>query len=80
MTFDEWFKDIFPMFVSGKEMLEPYYGIAQVAYEQGVEDAKSGEKGNDAREDMSLLPYGRGRRVRAYPRGRRNLHLEGLVL
>ncbi len=44
MTFDDWFKDMFPEYVLGMMPLEPYYGIAQIAYEQGIEDAKSGEE------------------------------------
>lgn len=36
--FDEWFADRFPKYVYGKSFLEPYYSIAQIAYDKGFED------------------------------------------
>lgn len=36
--FDKWFMDTFPEYVSGKIFLEPYYSIAQIAYDKGWGD------------------------------------------
>lgn len=38
--FDDWFADSFPEYVysHGKRFLDPYYSIAQTAYDKGLED------------------------------------------
>lgn len=38
MTFDDWFRERFPEYVLNVKPIEPYYSVAQIAYEEGFID------------------------------------------